>query len=258
MDCQHATTFSAALLDPGLPGPEIVSRNPVDRERRFNIYRNNVFSSLIDALASTFPVVSALLGDEFFRAMAGVHVASSLPCSPALTTYGGDFPQFLRNFEPVAGLPYLADIAQLEFLRVQSHHAADAAALGAEQFHCLLNEPDRLASLQIELHPACHWLGAQSPVFSLWSAHQQAAPDLALIDLDIAQDVLIFRSNYDVQVLLLPEGGAAWLDALARGDNLAAATAKAATSASHLDVSRLLSVVIEHGLAVRLVSSPGD
>ena len=64
--------FAAALLDPQRPCPEgLFSANGADPASRFAVYRNNVQSSLINALADSYPVVLQLVGDEFFRAMAG-------------------------------------------------------------------------------------------------------------------------------------------------------------------------------------------
>jgi hypothetical protein len=95
--------------------------------RRFNVYRNNVAASLTDALATGFPVIAKLLGEEFFRAMAGVFLRAHPPGDPRLQLWGGKFPGFLARFEPVAHLPYLPDMARLELGLRQSYHAADAA-----------------------------------------------------------------------------------------------------------------------------------
>jgi Putative DNA-binding domain len=257
MDRAQTSDFAEALLDPGLPGPAIVSRNPADRDRRLNIYRNNVRASLIDALAATFPVVQALVGDDFFRAMAGVHAQASPPRSRVLATYGGDFPSFLGDFAPVANLPYLPDVARLEWLRVQSHHAADATALGAGHFQDLLADPDTLLALRIDLHPACRWVTSAFAAFSIWQAHQHEAPHLSAIDLAEPQEMVICRPAHEVRVLPLPTGAAAWLDALSRGETLAEAIGAALARAPEFDVSRALALLIEHGLAVRLSPAPG-
>ena len=67
------SAFADALLDPARPCPPgLRTWNGSDPARRLAVYRNNVVSSLIDALADTFPVVQRLVGTEFFRAMAGV------------------------------------------------------------------------------------------------------------------------------------------------------------------------------------------
>ena len=42
--------------------------------RRFNVYRNNFQSSLIDALSAIYPVVEQLVGSEFFGSLADRYI----------------------------------------------------------------------------------------------------------------------------------------------------------------------------------------
>ena len=91
--------FAAALLDRSKPVPEGIRSRP---RRRFAVYRNNVHVSLIEALATRFPVCRALTGDEFFRAMARDFVTARPPRSPVLMTYGDDFGDFIDGFAPAA------------------------------------------------------------------------------------------------------------------------------------------------------------
>lgn len=80
------SAFAAALLNPDLPCPGGLSTwNGSAPATRFAVYRNNVTVSLVDALADTFPVLQALVGEEFFRAMARVlayHAADVDPLQP--------------------------------------------------------------------------------------------------------------------------------------------------------------------------------
>ena len=95
--------FSAALLDIVLPCPDgLCSANGADPASRFAVYRNNVQGSLINALADSYPVVRQLVGDEFFRAMAGVFVQSHPPHSPLMSDYGRELADFISEFEPAS------------------------------------------------------------------------------------------------------------------------------------------------------------
>jgi len=51
--------------------------------KRYNVYRNNVTVSLIDALAAIYPDVQRITGVEFFRAMARSHIHATLTASKA-------------------------------------------------------------------------------------------------------------------------------------------------------------------------------
>ena len=85
--------FYQALGSPEGPLPTgLHTWNGSDPGRRFAVYRNNVLASLIDALADSFPVVQALVGEPFFRAMAQIYVRECPPESPILAEYGDRLP----------------------------------------------------------------------------------------------------------------------------------------------------------------------
>ncbi len=118
--------FSDSLLNAEKPVPNCCMAADQDiAVQRFNVYRNNVFAGLIEALRDSFPVVERLVGQEFFAALAQAYRHDNMPSSPVMMQYGAKFPDFLRRFEPVASLPYLPDVAQLEWLYSEAFHSAD-------------------------------------------------------------------------------------------------------------------------------------
>src|SRR5271157_2049705 len=92
----YPAAFSDALLKPDRETPALVS-GPSGKAavKRYNVYRNNVTVSLVDALAAVYPAVQRITGVEFFRAMARFHVRATPPASPLLFEYGRDFPAFI-------------------------------------------------------------------------------------------------------------------------------------------------------------------
>ena len=101
-----AATFAPALLDPACATPPVVT-GPNGRAagKRYDVYRNNVTVSLIDALAAIYPAVQRITGTDFFRAMARFHVRESPPASPLLFEYGRGFPDFIAGYEHAQTLP---------------------------------------------------------------------------------------------------------------------------------------------------------
>src|SRR5690348_14950896 len=149
----YAARFASALLDPERATPALVS-GPAGKGavRRYNVYRNNVTVSLIDALAAIYPAVQRLTGVEFFRAMARFHVRATPPTSPLLFEYGRDFPAFIAAYEPALPMPWLADVARLERAWLDAYHAEDAAPLSPDTLASVPRE--RLADLRLIAHPA--------------------------------------------------------------------------------------------------------
>lgn len=239
--------LAACLLEPSLPAPAgLVAWNGSEPAARLAVHRNNVVSSLIDALADTCPVVQAMVGVEFFRAMASVFVRQSPPRSRVLAHYGQSFPDFIADFPPAQVVPALADMARLEAARVRAYHAADAEPLGAEVVGQALSSGDRMAELRLLLHPSVSLIESARAVVSIWVAHQDDR-DLERIDVDRAESALVLRTGLDVLVLALAPGADAFVSGLQRGLALGDAAAEAAASAAGFDLSATLAQLLGHG-----------
>ncbi len=252
--------FAAALFDPGLPCPPgLRAWNGSDPAPRLAVYRNNVISSLVDALADTFPVVRQLVGDEFFRAMAAVHVRQAPPRSRVLAFYGEEFPGFVAQFEPARPVPYLADIAQLEMTRVRAYHAADAAPVAADLVALALASGERIGELQLVWHPSVAALGSAYAVVSLWAAHQDGA-DLGAIDPLSGESAIVLRDGLDVLVLRAAPGAAEFMAAITQGCSLGEAAGRASAAAVDFDLAATLALLMGHGAlhSIQLPKSPAS
>lgn len=238
--------FTATLLSAaGACPPGLRAWNGSDPAQRFAVYRNNVTVSLIDALADTYPVTQAMLGEDFFRAMARLYVRAEPPRSPVLAWYGDSFPDFVQGFPPASGLPYLADLARLEMRYVQAYHAADASALPMADLAGLLADANALAHVRFSLHPALETVRSRYAVVSLWIAHQGQTPanSLGEINLQRGEAALLMRQGLEVEIVRLEAGAAQFIDCLRSG----ATFADAVHSAAPFDLSNALQLLIRGG-----------
>lgn len=244
--------FAAALLAAEAPCPAgLCAWNGSDPAARFAVHRNNVVSGLIDALAEGFPVTQALVGSEFFRAMAAYFARQHPPRSPVMAHYGEDLPDFIAGFEPARPLPYLPDVARLERARVRAFHAADAPPLAAEAVGAALARIDRVGALCAVAHPSVSLLVSEFAVASLWAAHQVDDPDaIAAVDPGVAESALVLRDGLDVLVLGLAPGFDRFFAALLAGMPLAeaneAAAAGAAEQGAAFDLTAALTLAARH------------
>src|SRR3984885_5731510 len=130
----YAAGFSSGWFDPRSETPAVVTGPPGKAAvKRYNVYRNNVTASLIEALAAIYPAVQRITGADFFRAMARSHIRATPPTSPLLFEYGRDFPAFIETYEYACAMPWLADTARIERAWLDGYHAADAEPLSAER-----------------------------------------------------------------------------------------------------------------------------
>lgn len=247
------TAFAAALRDPGLPQPDgLTTWNGSDPARRFAVYRNNVIVSLVDALADTFAVTQELVGEEFFRAMARVFALAEPPRSRLMAFYGEGFPGFIAGFSPVAGVPYLADVARLEYLRVLAYHAGDASPVATVDVARSLADAAALPSLRLILHPSLHVLSSRHAVVSLWAAHQGTL-ELSTVVPDTPETALILRHGLDVEVMRIPSAAGTFIGALRNGSTLGDAVQAAGRDDAEFDLAVPLGLLLQKGAVAALV-----
>jgi len=247
------TTFAQALFNPGQLPPGLSTWNGSDPAPRFAVYRNNVLVALVDALAATLPVVQQLVGVDFFRAMAHAFALQHPPRSRVMALYGADFPAFVAQFAPAAGLPYLADVARLELCRVRAYHAADVDVLDQNTLQRALGLQEQLHNLMFSLHPSLHAVQSQHAVASLWAAHQGGldgakGPNLADVDPSQPESALVFRDGLAVRVLPVSAATAGFIRALQQGQTLQQAAGLDLEHVLGLDLAASLALLIRHPL----------
>jgi uncharacterized protein len=212
--------FAAALVDPGRASAlaPALARNDARSLGRLALYRGNLNAACERALANAYPVVRALVGDEFFNGLAREYGRAHPSVSGDLNRFGARFAEFVGSFEHAQSLPYLGDVAALEWSVHIAHCAADAAGLPRERISAL--SPDELLAARFALHPACAWLRSPFPVASIWLAHQPQGMVALPECLGRCELALVVRPCWRVQVLLSSPGELAALARLSEGVDL--------------------------------------
>ncbi len=214
--------FRAALLADGEHGVtgEIVG-DRLDIPARLAIYRHHVLTSLTAALEATFPVVCQLVDRRFFGWLADRYIRAHPPTGPCLTDYGATLPAFIEDFPACAKLPWLGDVARLEWAMNAALHAPDVARLTPGGLAAI--SASALPELVLRLEPSVTLLASRWPIDAIWRANQPAAAAVT-VDLDAGGVRLqIRRAAEDVVFGALPGGTFAFRQALGAGRTLAAA-----------------------------------
>lgn len=240
--------FAAALMRADLPVPQdVTGPDGAPAPKRFGVYRNNVIVSLTEALMATYPALVRLLGEEYFRALARLYVSEEPPSSPVLLTYGGSFSSFIAGFPPLAGYPYLPDVARLEWAWLEAYHAADRVPLDPAQLAAV--PPEQLGALRFTLHPSCHLVVSPYPVLDLVRANRFELEGGVEVDPGQGQSVLLTRPGIDVILHPLEEGEAAFMTALTAGEYLAEAAGSALAVDPAFDLAAAIGLLLRSGAA---------
>ncbi|NHQ91076.1 MNIO family bufferin maturase [Janthinobacterium lividum] len=215
--CQQS--FATALLDTVVPLPSFAGESVA---QRFSLYRGNLGATWRRTLGHAYPVVLALVGEAFFGGLARAYGRQYPSDSADLNQFGERFADFLAIFPPVTQLPYLPDMARLEWAVHLAHYAADAQGLAAESLAAL--HPDQLEARCFTLHPACVLLASNWQVAPLWQAHQDGeGQGMFPQDMQVASYALVCRPRWKAQVLILDAAAHAALVMLQQGQAFGAA-----------------------------------
>jgi hypothetical protein len=195
-----------------------VAGDTIPAAARLDVYRHHVFASLGAALAATFPTVQALVGPNFFRGLARAFVGHALPAQPVLAEYGADFADFITGHDAARDLPYLADVARLDWALNLAFHAPAGGRLRAADLGAVPAE--RLPSMSIALAAGAALINSPYPLDRIWETSQPGAAS-ETVDLNSgASHLLVLRRPDDAAFVSLSAGEAAFMATLASGRSL--------------------------------------
>ncbi len=235
LELQRAMRESLVVRDDRGSSPHVV-RGPFNPAERLDIYRNTFASVLTTALRLSYPAVHHLVSADFFDGAVGIFIEAHPPMSACLDDYGEALPGFLSDFEPAASLPYLPDVARLEWAVNRALHAHDTGPLDARRL-AALTEAER-ARVRFVLHPSVSLVRANHPADLIWHAVlEKDDASLSAIDPHAGPAwLLVQRLPTGVEVRRMSESAWRFTSALCTAQSLAAAL----DEARDFDASALL------------------
>ena len=213
--------FAAALVR----GPELT-------DQRIGIYRNTVCVNFRNALGVTYRIVRQLVGAPFFNEAVDAYVRDTPSTGGDLNVYGGRFGDFLANYPHASELPYLPDVARLEWAADEANRAADLAGTPENLLAALAAIPaERVAAQRFVLDPSCRLLASKYPLLRIWQVHQPDFEGAMDVNFGAGIEWLVVRRELSaVVVQRLQPGDFALLHALHAGGDLGAALEAAAAA----------------------------
>jgi hypothetical protein len=244
LDLQAA--FAAHLVGADRPDlAAMVVGDTIPAAARLRVYRHHVFESLGTALATTFPTVRALVGNDFFRGLARTFIHKSPPLQPVLAEYGAGFPTFIADYQPGRELPYLADTARLDWALNLACQAPASGRLTAAELAAIPAE--RLPEMRLVLAPGAVLVSSPYPLDRIWSASQPHAVEAAVDLGGGGVRLLVLRRSDDAAFVSLTQGEATFVARLVDGERLEAASTVALQAEAAFDLSACFARLIGLG-----------
>jgi len=250
--CQHELARALGDEREAAPAMRWLAGEAALTESRLAIYRTNVVAAAAKALAAAYPVIRQVLGGARFDATAGAYQRRAPSCSGDLHEFGSTFAEFLADDDGARSLPYLPDLARLEWAAHRAYGAADADAIDAAA----------LARLPVERRPAIrfHWAAGTAlipsafPIVRIWKIHEADFDGEFSVDWSTGEVALVAREGLRVAVQALSAGEAAFVAAGLGGASFAAAAEHALADQPGFDLERLL----KHLMGTRIICGFDD
>ena len=138
----------------------------LDAAGRLDIYAGMYFYRLRDALAEDYPRVVAVTGGANFHNLITDFLLVHPSGTWSLRFVGEPLARFIATHALGREFPYLADLARLEWARIEAFDDEDAAPIARQRIAGLTQ--DRIASLRLGLIPACRLLSLAHAVTPVW------------------------------------------------------------------------------------------
>jgi hypothetical protein len=221
----------------------ILAKEGPDERERLEIYRSAIFSSFTRVLVEVFPVIVRLLGDDFFSAMARLYALEYPSVQPDLNQYGKQLPEFIEQFEPLKEMPYLVDVARLEWHWHELFYASDSPPFDFS--HLATVDESEYEKVAIRLPYAARLLHSHYPAKRIWDQNQPRISEPDEIDLNEGEDYLIiWRSGYERRIEKLSSDQWLLLQSVGEGVTLANLIAQPNLEA---EIYRLLPDCVQRG-----------
>ena len=204
--------------------------------RGLGAYRVHARASASRALASTFPTVHAMLGEDNFLALAHGHLLAHPQICGDLGEWGADLPAFIAAQSDLQAWPYLADCARLDHAVHQCERAADANFDAASMARLADTDP---GLLHVAFMPGTALISSNWPLQLIHQAHALPEGDAretlfkqvrTALATPRANAVLVVRDGWRAVVSAVPVHEVAWTQQLVAGASLGVALTKASES----------------------------
>ncbi len=242
---------AARILGRDAPGVEDWVRVPdgVDVATRLAVYTQGYAARVSEALREAFPAVAYILGGASFASLAARYAREVPAGLRNLNHVGAALPAFLADDRLSRDLPFLSDLARLEWAVVECFHGELREPFDVAS--CSAWDMDDWANARVALQASTAIVRSAWPLRELRDARNS---ERSAIDVDLVERpdcVLVYRSGFEVVTESIGETEASALVCLRAGQRLGEVAAALDRSGAESDVvSGLFRRCVALGLVV--------
>jgi hypothetical protein len=157
---------------------DVMETTTVSVDVRLSIYSEAYQSRLIEALATSYPVMRDYLGYDRFQMLGQQYLEKYPSHFRSIRWFGDCLEVFLKESELYSNFPYLSELAKVEWTMTLVFDAPDSHILTIDALSNI--PPESWVDMQIHLHPSIYLMQFKWNVLPLWQAisQNQSPPEL--------------------------------------------------------------------------------
>ena len=238
LDIQRDLASSLHDVDAASRAERWLTGDAVLIKRRLAIYRANVAAAVTKALGAAYPVVRQVVGEAFFDQLARAYQRLVPSTSGDLFDYGAAFARFVADFPQTQSLPYLPDLARLEWAAHRAYGAEDAKAWDRQALAQVALT--RQSAIRFDWAAGTAIVDSNFPIARVWLIHQPDFEGEFGVDWSARECALVTREGFHVAVSALGAGDAAFIAGSLAGAALGASAETALAADPGFDLGHLL------------------
>lgn len=205
----------------GVHEPTFRLQRGVAGEKRLAVYASGYLDRSRQGLAETYPAVEHILGRSTFARLSFEYAERHPSHDYNLSAVGRGLPDFLIAHTLTKRLPFLPDLARLEWAITQAFHAHEAPPMDKAALQAI--SPDQWGSMRLVFQKSVHGIVSDWPILELWKARTEARESIDIDLVNHPQRVLVRREGTRVHCEALEAESFALLEALLIGQSVSEA-----------------------------------
>lgn len=185
---------------------------------RLSVYSGGYLARMEEGLEESYPAVRRVAGRRGFHALAHDYAAGHPSRDYNLSLVGKDLPVFLEGYSLTKELPFLPDLARLEWAVAEAFHAFDQPPL--DPAHLSAIPPEEWERIRLVFQPSLRMVSSAWPILDIWEARDKPVSEVKINLVGRPQRVRVCRQAFQVHCELLDELQEAALRALLSGKSL--------------------------------------
>lgn len=168
----------------------------MDIEDRLAIYSDAYFSRIAEALRTDFEATYQTLGEETFFELVSAYIKEFPSTSTSIEEVGAKFPDFIRKLDPGIGLPYLSELAQIEWALIEAFYADDLLPFNPNSLNTIPHSSWNMVKLIMD--PSIRLIETSWPVHIIWESRKSSViPELR----QSTSFYLVYRNGHKVELI---------------------------------------------------------